>query len=93
MIIDVGGKRFVSSYFPFARTDGNEDFDVWNLILSDGSISESSIIVFEPKDADSELHTNAKWLINEYILEDDDALTPRAIAFKKELMEIFHEQY
>ena len=92
MIVNVNGKRFVASYFPFFRTDRHEDFDVWGLRLADGSTSEMSVIVFEPKDAVVELHANAKWLINEYVLEDDAALTPRAIAIKRELMEIFIEQ-
>jgi hypothetical protein len=92
MIVFVDGKRFVASYFPFFRTERHEDFDVWGMRRADGSISEISVIVFEPKDTMPELYANAKWLINEYILEDDDALTPRAIALKKELMEIFYEQ-
>ena len=92
MIVDVDGKRFVASYFPFFRTERHEDFDVWGLRLADGSTSEMSVIVFDPKDTVAELNENAKWLINEYILEDDAALTPRAIALKKELMEIFIEQ-
>lgn len=92
MIIDVSGKRFVASYFPFFRTERHEDFDVWGLRLADGSTSDMSIIVFEPENTVTELYDNAKWLINEYILEDDCALTPRAITIKRELMEIFYEQ-
>lgn len=92
MIVNVNGKRFVASYFPFFRAERHDDFDVWGLRLTDGSTSEMSVIVFESKDAVAELHANAKWLINEYVLEDDVALTPRAITIKKELMEIFVEQ-
>lgn len=92
MIVFVEGKRFVASYFPFFRTERHEDFDVWGLRLSDGSTSDMSVIVFEPENTITELYDNAKWLIKEYILEDDDTLTPRAIMLKKELMGIFYEQ-
>jgi hypothetical protein len=92
MIVVVDGKRFVASYFPFFRTERHEDFDVWGTRRADGSTSDMSVIVFEPENTVTELYDNAKWLIKEYILEDDDALTPRAIALKKELMEIFCEQ-
>jgi hypothetical protein len=92
MIIEAGGKRFVASYFPFFRSERHEDFDVWSIRLADGSVSETSILIFDSKNPLPELHENARWFINEYVLEDDIALTKRAIEIKQQLMEIFHEQ-
>lgn len=92
MIVTVDGKQFVASYFPFFRTVCSEDFDEWGIRFADGSVSDVTVLVFDQKNSVRELYENAAWLIKEYVLEDDDALTPRAQALKRNLMEIFHEQ-
>lgn len=92
MIVTVDGKQFVASYFPFFRTVRSEDFDEWGIRFADGSVSDVTVLVFDQKNSVRELYENAAWLIKEYVLEEDDALTPRAQALKRNLMEIFHEQ-
>jgi hypothetical protein len=92
MIVEVGEKRFVAFYFPFFRTARGSDFDEWGIRLADGGISDITMIVFDTKTPIPELYENARWLINEYVLEDDNSLTTRAIQLKRQLMEIFHEQ-
>lgn len=92
MIVTVYGKQFVASYFPFFRTVRSEDFDEWGIRFADGSVSDVTVLVFDQKNSVRELYENAAWLIKEYVLEEDDALTPRAQALKRNLMEIFHEQ-
>jgi hypothetical protein len=92
MNVNVNGRHFVASYFPFFRTEQGNDFDLWSIRFVDGSISDMTILVFEPNNAISELHENARWLIDEFILEEDEALTPKAQRLKQNLMEIFHEQ-
>jgi hypothetical protein len=92
MIVETRGKRFVASYFPFFKTERGEDFDEWGIRLADGNVSDVTTLVFDTKKPIPELYENARWLINEYVLEDDDALTPKAIQLKRQLMEIFYEQ-
>jgi hypothetical protein len=92
MIVDVHGKRFVASYFPFFRKKRYEDFEEWGLRLADGSVSEVTMLVFNTDKPIPEIYENAAWLINEYILEEDDMLTQRALNLKRQLMEIFCER-
>jgi hypothetical protein len=92
MMLSVGGKQFIASYFPFFRVKRGRDFDEWGIRLADGSISEVTILVFDQNNSIKELQENAAWLIREFVLEEDDALTPRAQTFKYNLMDIFHEQ-
>lgn len=92
MHVIVNGRHFVASYFPFFRSKRHDGFDVWGIRFIDGSISDITVLVFEPNNPMPELYENARWLINEFILEEDDALTAIAKKFKQNLMEIFHEQ-
>ena len=90
MELEVNGKQFVSSYFPFFRMEQHEDFDVWGMRLPSGQIEE--VLVFEQDQPLISLTDYTRFLINEYVMEDDDALTPRAIEFKRQLEELFYEQ-
>jgi len=90
MKLEVNGKMFVASYFPFFRMERHEDFDVWGLRLPSGQIED--VLVFEQDRPLISLTDYARYLINEYVMEDDDALTPRAIQFKRQLEELFYEQ-
>jgi hypothetical protein len=87
MELDVNGNTYVSSYFPFFRMEQHEGFDVWGLRLPSGKIED--VLVFEQDQPLTSLKDYTRFLINEYILEEDDTLTPRAIQFKKELEELF----
>jgi hypothetical protein len=93
MNVTVNGRQFVASYFPFFRVKKSQDFDEWGIRFADGSTSDVTVLVFDQENSVPELYENAKWLINEFILEEDDALTPRAQKLKQNLMEIFHEQH
>ncbi len=90
MKLEVKGRHFVASYFPFFRVEQHEDFDVWGMRLPSGQIED--VLVFEQDQPLISLTDYTRFLINEYVMEDDDALTPRAIEFKKQLEELFHEQ-
>jgi hypothetical protein len=92
MRVEVAGRHFVATYFPFFRVKRNDDFDEWGIRLVDGSVSDLTVIVFDHEKSVQELHENARWLINEFILEEDEMLTPKARKLKQSLMEIFHEQ-
>lgn len=90
MKVEVNGKQFVASYFPFFRAEQHEDFDVWGMRLPSGRIED--VLVFEQDQPLISLTDYTRFLINEYVIEDDDALTPRAIEFKRQLKELFHEE-
>ena len=90
MELEVNGKQFVASYFPFFRMEQHEDFDVWGMRLPSGQIED--VLVFEQDQPLISLTDYTRFLINEYVMEDDDALTTRAIEFKRQLEELFHEQ-
>ena len=90
MELEVNGKYFVASYFPFFRMEQHEDFDVWGLRLPSGRVED--VLVFEQAQPLKSVTDYARFLINEYILEEDGALTPKAIIFKRELEELFYEQ-
>jgi hypothetical protein len=92
MNVIVNGRLFSASYFPFFRTYRGPDFDEWGIRLADGSISDVSVLVFDHTKTMAELYENARWLINEYVLEEDDMLTVDAQKIKKSLSEIFGEQ-
>lgn len=90
MEVEVKGKIFVAAYFPFFRTEQHTDFDIWSLRLPSGRVED--IIVFDCDNPLDSLRDYASYLITEYVLEDDDMLTPKAIEFKAELKELFYEQ-
>jgi len=92
MIINVQGKQFVASYYPFFRVKKYGDFETWALRLPSGRIEDPAVIIFVNENPLESLIKYAEYLINEYILEDDEALTPRAIEFKRDLKELFYEQ-
>jgi hypothetical protein len=92
MLVVVGDRKFVAEYFPFFRIKRFEGFDEWAIRFVDGTTSDQTVLVFDQKNVVSELHEHARWLINEFILEEDAALTPRAQHIKQCLMEVFHEQ-
>jgi hypothetical protein len=92
MLVIIDGRKFVAEYFPFFRMKRFHGYDEWGIRLLDGSVSDMTVLVFDQKNVVHELHENARWLINEFILEEDDALTPHAQHFKRCLMEVFHEQ-
>jgi len=87
MIIEVDNIVYKTQYFPFFRTEKYNDFEVWNIRLPSGNLEE--VIVFEVAKPLNYLTEYAEFLIREYILEDDEMLTPKAIELKKDLEELF----
>jgi hypothetical protein len=87
MIVEVDKVIYETTYFPFFRTEKHDDFEVWNLRLPSGNLEE--VIVFEVATPLNCLTEYAEFLIREYVLEDDEMLTPRAIELKKDLEELF----
>jgi hypothetical protein len=89
MKVTVGNKVFETEFFPFFRTERNEDFEVWGLRLPSGKIED--VLIFDVVNPMKGLIEYAEYLIREYVLEEDIALTDKAIEFKTDLKELFHE--
>jgi hypothetical protein len=86
MKITVDGVDYDTQYFPFFRRERHEDFEVWNMRLPSGKIEE--VLVLEPETPMQSITEYMEFLIREYVLEDEEMLTPRAIEFKNELEEL-----
>ena len=87
MKITVDGVDYETQYFPFFRAENHDDFQVWNMRLPSGKIEE--VLVLHTEKPMQSLTEYMEFLIREYILEDDEMLTPRAMEFKNELKELF----
>lgn len=87
MRIELNSVLYSFKYFPFFKTETHEDFDIFCMRLPSGNIEE--VIVFDKEAPMNCLRDYSEFLIKEYILEDDIMLTPRALEFKKDLIELF----
>lgn len=90
MIVTVGQKRYELVYFPFFRKEAHEDFSIYGMRMPSGKIEE--VLVFDVDDDIQELKTYCEFLIREYVLEEDIALTQQALEFKNDLMDLFYEK-
>lgn len=91
MRVIVKGKSYNTLYFPFfkiaAQCSRNEGFDVYGLRYPSGEIEE--VVVFDPSRRRAELQEHLAFLIREYVMEDDDVLSPRAKELKKDVKDLF----
>lgn len=74
-------------YYPFFRIEQHDDFDVYTLRYPSGRIEE--MVVFDTNSPREELINHLSFLLKEYALEHDDALTPRAMELKKDVRRLF----
>lgn len=88
-MIEVDGKRFKLSYYPFFRIKSKGNFAVFGMRLPSGQIKE--VLVFNDESPIVALKEYCQFLVKEYVLEDDIMLTPKALELKTELMELFNE--
>lgn len=87
MKIDVGGVVYETVYHPFFRIEQHDDFDVYTLRYPSGLVEE--ILVFDVDSPQSELLDHLKFLLKEYALEDDNALTTKAMELKQDVLRLF----
>ena len=87
MKIDVGGVVYEAVYYPFFRIEQHDDFDVYTLRYPSGLVEE--ILVFDVDSPQSELLDHLKFLLKEYALEDDNALTTKAMELKQDVLRLF----
>jgi hypothetical protein len=89
MIIYVNQTKFEMRYFPFFRKENHEDFQIWGMKYPSGVIED--VIIFEKEKYIEELKDYTKFLIIEYLLEEDDMLTPEAKKLKEDLRHLFED--
>lgn len=87
MEINVDGVVYETVYYPFFRIEQHEDFDVYTVRYPSGLVEE--MVVFETDTPHSELVSHLTFLIREYALESDSALTPKAMELKQDVRRLF----
>jgi hypothetical protein len=90
MQVEYEGKIYTTQYFPFFRIKKRDGYQVFGLRYPSGSIER--VIVFDTPDYMQELQNYLKFLIVEYILEDDEMLTPYAKKLKEDIRDLFDEK-
>lgn len=90
MQVQYEGKIYTTQYFPFFRIKRRDGYQVFGLRYPSGSIER--VIVFDTPDYMQELQNYLKFLIIEYILEDDEMLTPYAKKLKEDIRDLFDEK-
>jgi hypothetical protein len=89
MQVECEGKIYSTQYFPFFRVKRKNGYQVFGLRYPSGSIER--VIVFDTPEYMKELQNYLKFLIKEYILEDDEMLTPYAKRLKEDVHDLFGE--
>ncbi len=90
MRVEYEGKIYNTQYFPFFRIKRRDGYQVFGLRYPSGSIER--VIVFDTPEYMQELQNYLKFLITEYMLEDEEMLTPYAKRLKEDIHELFSEQ-
>lgn len=89
MKVTIGTETYETRYFPFFLKEKKELFSVYTLRYPSGFVEE--VLVFDQEDYMEGLRSYLVFLINEYMLEEDDMLTPMAQRLKKDVHDLFHE--
>jgi hypothetical protein len=90
MQIEVNGKIYNTKYFPFFRIRRSKTFDVFIIRYPSGATEE--LMVFDTKNYMKELKEYLKYLIQEYMYEDDLMLTVFAKRLKRDVNDLFAEE-
>jgi hypothetical protein len=86
VILCVNEVNYSFVYYPYYRIKQDESFHLYGMRLPSGNIEHVRVLNIEhPIQA---LREFSEHLIREYVLEDDDMLTPKAQNFKNELKEL-----
>jgi hypothetical protein len=87
MRITIDDITYESVYYPYYRLEKNDDFSVYGIRYPSGF--NETVLVFGVDEPLKELRVYSEFLIREYALEDDDALTPRAMRLKQDVKDLF----
>ena len=89
MKVTIGTETYETRYFPFFLKEKKDYFSVYTLRYPSGFVEE--ILVFDEDNYMEELRSYLKFIITEYMLEDDTMLTSMAQRLKKDVYDLFHE--
>jgi hypothetical protein len=84
------GKLYKTQYFPFFRIKKLDGYQIFGLRYPSGRIER--IFVVNQKSPISELIEYSKFLIKEYMQEENDALTLHARLLKEDVCELFGQK-
>lgn len=87
MKITFNKKNYETIYHPFFRIERQEDFDVYSLRLPSGKVEE--LIIFDKQTPTEELKDHLRFLLEQFALEEDDALTNTARELKRDVCALF----
>ena len=87
MIIEYREKQYETIYYPFFRISKSDSYHIYGLRYPSGRIER--VFVLDGMNPFPELKTYLKFLVAEYIMEDDNALTPYAKKLKEDINELF----
>jgi hypothetical protein len=83
------GKTYKTQYFPFFRIKKLNGYQIFGIRYPSGNIER--VFVMNEKDTLSELRDYLKFLVREYLLEENDSLTPHAQRLKEDIRELFRK--
>ena len=81
------GVEYNTAYFPFFRVSKDEEYSEYCIRYPSG-ITDTVLIVDEDEKY-KEFETHLLYLLREYALEEDDALTERARRLKDDVKRLF----
>jgi hypothetical protein len=84
------GKKYKTQYFPFFRIKKLDGYQIFGLRYPSGRIER--IFVMDNASPIPELREYLKFLIKEYVHEENDALTPYARLLKEDIRELFRQK-
>ena len=87
MEVEVDGIIYETIYFPFFRKEQRKGYTLYGLRYPSGFIEDFAVM--EGADYLEELRSQLKFLVKEYMLEDDEMLTPFAKRLKEDVLILF----
>lgn len=89
MQVEIDNKIYETSYFPFFRMKKYSGYHVYGIRYPSGRIETLNVMNYS--NYMFELKQYLEFLVTEYLLEDNDMLTPYALRLKKDIGELFDE--
>lgn len=89
MKVQVNNKIYETKYFPFFLKEKRGGISIYTLRYPSGFVEK--VLVVNENDYIGELEEYLKFLITEYLLEDDLLLTTRALRLKQDISDLFYE--
>ena len=90
MKVTIGTETYETRYFPFFLKEKRQDYSLYTLRYPSGNLDK--VFVFDQDNYMEELRSYLKFIIQEYMLEDDDMLTVRAQELKRDICDLFDRE-